>query len=220
MAVFVDTFTEPSADTALNSHTPNTGTSWSLLWQAGASSFIEAKTATGVAQADASVNNGGCIYTADGTYPSADYETEATLTLSTGARPIYLLVRVQDQENMYAVRVAGGTNNARLAKKVGGTWTPLGTAFTVASGSVVKLRIVGTTLTVFDDGAQADSVTVSDIAAAGKAGIAMGGGGELVTSTDDLNTAVDIDNLTVTNLGSAFKPYVAAALRNSRLVGV
>lgn len=197
MAVFNDTFTDTNG-TALESHTPNTGTSWTQVWSSGAPTGFEIETNTAV------VNIGlsdGCIYSANATYPSADYSAEAVNAGNTGDDTLYLFVRLQDQENMYAAKlVAGGTS--QLYKKVTGTWTALGTSFTgPAAGSVNKLEIIGTTIKFYDDGVELKSVTDSDISAAGKAGIGAGGGSELVTLGDDAS-GQSWDTFVVTDLGS------------------
>lgn len=195
-------------DTTLASHTPDTGTSWTLLFQDAAG-----PTFTCIATSDqchsTTVANSGAIYTADATYPSADYDIVFTLVAlsTTTSRKFYALVRVQDVENMYAVQMSNAVGVCRLYKKVSGTWTALGSAFDCpAVGSVCKLEIIGTTLQFYDDGVSVQSVTVSDISAAGKSGIATGGGTELVTSTDDANSITAIDTLTVTDLGAAGAP--------------
>ncbi len=122
------------------------------------------------------------------------------VTLASGTDdPMYLLVRIQDQENMYAIRLNEGTGTCQLYKKVTGTWTALGSTFNApADGSVIKLEIIGTTLKFYDDGSEAASASDSDISSAGKGGIASGGGAELVNSSDDMNAGNLWDSLTIT----------------------
>lgn len=216
--VFQDTFTEGGGDVTLASHTPDTGTSWTLLFQDASGPTFTVLAATDRCQA-ATVNDKGAIYTADATYPSADYDVVFTLLglSSTTSRKLYILVRVQDQENMYAVQLANATGICRLYKKVGGTWTALGSLFDCpAINSVCKLEIIGTALKFYDDGVEVASATVSDISAAGKAGLATGGGAELVTSTDDSNSATLIDALTVTDLGVAAGSVIPILMRQYR----
>jgi hypothetical protein len=132
--IFNDTFTE-GANTNLASHTPNTGTSWTELWSTSAG-VRTLQVEAGADQIRCTGNSGdfGLIYTADVTYPTANYEVQATLitTFST-ATPAYLIARLTDQENMYAVRyvLSSGGNNAQLYKKVSGTWSTLGSAVTM-----------------------------------------------------------------------------------------
>lgn len=195
--VFSDTFTGTDA-TQLQSHTPDVGTSWTRLW--GSIASLDWVITSNQANPETSADN-GVIYTADATYDSADYYIQWTLVTGPGAsttRATYAFVRIQDQENMYGVRLLGSTGTCQLYKRSAGTWTALGSAFTVpANGSVCKLEIIGTTLTFYDDGVSVASASDSDIGSAGKAGLGSGGGGELVTSTDDSNAANVWDTLTV-----------------------
>lgn len=198
--IFQDNFTDTST-TDLSSHTPDTGTSWTLLWQNGTNNF-DIKTNNIGGEANAASD--GFIYTADATYPSANYEVEYTQVglSTTGESPVYIFVRIQDVENMYAVKIREATTLCQLYKKVAGTWSTLGSAFDEpADGSVCKLQIIGSALKFFDDGVEVASATDSDITAAGKAGIGAGGGAELVTSTDDVRTDAVIDTLSVNDLG-------------------
>lgn len=206
MAVFNDTFTEATATTPLQSHTPDTGTSWTQVWQSAAGLDINANYTSDTAIPESSLDN-GVVYSADATYPSANYEVQFTLTTlgTTAGTPVYIFIRLQDIDNLYAVRLddQGGTNTCQLYKKVTGTWTALGSAFNPpADGSVCVLGINGTSLYFKDDGVQVASATDSDISATGKAGLGAGGGAELVTSTDNSSTSHDVDNFTVTDLGA------------------
>src|SRR5688572_21716850 len=204
MAFFVDNFTDTDG-VVIQNHTPDTGTSWTVLWQTSAG--VDAEINTNRCRSDGTLN-AGVIYTADATYPSADYDITCTLVtvVALNDRPIYLMVRIQDQENMYGVRIEETATESSLVKKVSGTWTALGSLFTrPANGSVIKLEIIGTALKFYDDGVEIASATVSDHAAAGKAGIAFGGGTELLngSATDDGSTSNVIDTLSVNDLGAA-----------------
>jgi hypothetical protein len=155
---------------------------------------------TGTVRCNGNSGDTGLMYTANTTYPSANYEVQATLlsTFST-ITPIYLLARVVDQENMYAVRLITG-GNSQLYKKVSGTWSALGAAVAIAASSVVKLSVNGTAIKLFDDGAEVVSVTDSGVAGTGKAGIAHGGGAELAVSTDDTRSQSMLDDFSVNDL--------------------
>lgn len=212
MAFFVDNFTDTDG-VVLQSHTPNTGTSWTMLWQTSAG--VDAEINTNRCRSDGTLN-AGVIYTADATYPSADYDVTCTLVtvVALNDRPIYLLVRIQDQENMYGVRIEETATESSLVKKVSGTWTAIGSLFSrPANGSVIKLEIIGTALKFYDDGVEIASATVSDHSAAGKAGIAFGGGAELLngSATDDGSTTNVIDTLTVNDLAAGGTTYNQSA---------
>ena len=205
MAFFEDNFTDTDG-TLLQDHAPDEGDSWTRLWGSGAG--IDAEISSNQCRAKAFLNN-GVVYTADATYPSADYDITCTLVglVANDNRPIFLIVRLQDIDNMYAVRLETTATQSSLYKKVAGTWSTLGSLFTIpANGSVIKLEIIGDELKFYDDGVEIASATDSDISAAGEAGIAFGGGTELVNSTDDGSTSNIIDTLTVNDLGGGAAP--------------
>lgn len=202
--VFSDNYTADS-DTTLASRVPDTGTGYTRIWSDGSNPTLTVNAANDDLRG-VTANNSGCIYTLDGSYPSADYDFVFTLkaVVSFTDRPFYVGVRCADQENLYAVRLTNVASGARLYKKVAGTWTPLGSAFSCpAAGSVCKLEIIGTALKFYDDGVEVQSVTDSSLSAAGEAMYGLGGGAELVTSTDDANSGWQIDSITVTDLGSS-----------------
>jgi hypothetical protein len=141
----------------------------------------------------------GVLYTADVTYSSADYIAKITaVTADSGDDPSILAVRIQDSSNMYAVKF--NNTDCQLYKKTLGTWSTVGTAGAgVVDGSVVELKIEGTTLTFYDDGVSIKSATVSDHSSAGKAGVGMGA---VITSGDDMS-AQTLDTFEVNTLASS-----------------
>lgn len=217
MAVFFsDTFLNTTgANINLDAHTPDVGTSWTKLW-ADATATLQANTSDYCA-ASGNDANVGLLYTADATYPSANYSIQFTLTAVSGtaARTLYVLARIQDQENMYGVYIKPGTTAAQLYKKVSGTWSALGSAFTLpAAGSVCRLEVKGSLIEFFDDGVSVASAIDSAISAAGKGGIAEGGGAELIASTDDVSLQWQVDNFSITEIviGDSI-PYLLRANR-------
>lgn len=219
MPIFSDTFTDTDG-VQLQSHAPATGTGWTRLW--GSSGTLDLVITSNQCVQEEVLNN-GVMYTADATYPSADYEVTFTLVgiVALNDRPWYVMVRLQDQENMYAVRLEATATESSLYKKVSGTWTALGSLFTKpANGSVCKLEIIGTTLKFYDDGVQIASATDSSLSAAGKAGLGGGGGAELVTSTDDTHASNIIDTFSVNDLGAgSILPLVAVDMDNIGDIG-
>ena len=223
MGFFEDTFTETAVDVTLASHLPDVGLSWTKLWSDNAEPRFSAVAASDTCKITTAGNDSGVIYTADTVfaYPSANYEVQLTWVggSSVGNRPGYMMARIQDQENMYAVRLHNVSSGVQLYKKVSGTWSTLGSAVTIATGSVVKLSVNGSAIKVYDDGAEVISVTDTAISAAGKAGIGSGGGAELVTSTDDNNGATEFDLFSVTDLGAGGGGDPEGALIGGKLTG-
>ena len=205
--IFNDTFTEGS-NTALASHTPDTGTSWTETFSTSAGvRVLQVEAGADVIRCSGNSGDFGLIYTADVSYPSANYEVQATfLTTFDTLTPIYILARIQDVENMIALRLvlSSGGSNAQLYKKIAGTWSTVGSAVTIADGSVVLLSVNGSAVKVYDDAVEVISETISDaeVAAAGKAGLGHGGGAELPISTDNTRSTSMIDSFSVNDLGS------------------
>lgn len=193
--VFFDAFTGTSG-TLLDAHTPDIGTSWTKLLNTGVGDIGISSNAADANIAGYSTSEGG-LYTADATYPSANYG--ATVTVTDGDTlddTCTLAVRIQDADNMYAVQF--NNDASQLYKKVATTWSTVGAAGAgVANGSRVTLKINGTTLSFIDDGSTILSETVTDFSSAGKAGL---GFGAVMVATDDSSTQA-LDNFTVTPIG-------------------
>ena len=188
----------------LLNHTPNTGTGWNLIWR-GSTNLYPAINSSNQGQVPISIANQGIILEADATYSSADYSVEMTVSAGfTTTNRGFLIARMTDQENMYVFRFSTGASASRLYKKVSGTWTALGSGLIAdpAVGDVVKLDVSGTTLTVYYNGVSKQTATDSALSSAGKAGLAFGGGTELVASSDDTNVATRFDGYKVILGGS------------------
>lgn len=206
MAIFNDTFTEAS-DTKLDAHTPDTGTGWTLVEQSDPNHDMKVNASTDTVVRDGGGLSDFALYSADATYPSADYEVTVNQVVGdTSDDPCILAVRIQDSNNMYAVKWNEDASSGQLYKRVAGTWSTLGTTFNgPANGSICKLKIVGTTLSFEDDGVELKSVTDSAHSAAGKAGL---GEGALIVSGEDMS-AQEFDDFTVNDLGAAaFRPHM------------
>ena len=209
MPFFRDTFTA-SINQNLEDHVPDAGTSWTELWATTPGTGWNVNASLDALTQD-NATAAGAIYTADGVYPSAQYGVTVTVYL---LYPVYLCVRIQDAENMYAVQLAAeGGGICQLYKKVSGAWTALGSAFDPpAAGSIVRLEIVDGTLSFYDDGVLIASVYDSDISAAGKAGLGCGGGDELVTPSDGMSTFGRLDNFSVNNLRDRSRTRIPSRL--------
>jgi len=201
--IFQDSFTE-SSDTDLDSHTPDVGTSWTNVWQTSSSAKFVVGGTDGYAENYGNLNDEGVIYSADATYPDANYKVSVKVNAGfTGTARLYLVARMTDQENMYALRLTTGATATRLYKKVSGTWTAMGSLNTDPSvGDVVTLAVNGSSISYYYNGVLQDTQTDTSLTSAGKAGIAAGGGAELAASTDDTSTSSQIDSFIVENMVS------------------
>lgn len=191
---FQDSFTEGS-DTSIASHTPDVGTSWTLLIQSN-SGTLKVKAASDSIQGETAGNSTGAFYTADLTtgYPTANYDVSITQGNGDTADDTNMLgARIQDANNMYAYRYNEGAG--QLYKRTTGTWETLGTATAgIADGSVIILRVNGNQISVLDDGVVIRTVTDSTHASAGKGGFGMG---QIIVANDDI-AQQDSDDFKVT----------------------
>ena len=191
-----DDFTE-SSDTAITSHTPNTGTSWTsevndtgnilnvnaagdfLLWDGDGSSSTKA------------------IFTSQPNPVLADYGTSVKVPLvdfSAGDK-FWLVLRFADTSNYYGFggSAGGGTPNLTIRKRVASSDTILAseTVTNLASGDTMKFTVIGSTLTAYLNGVQLLSVVDTSLSAAGQAGIAYG---NIFGGTDRPTTGWNVDS--------------------------
>ena len=210
---FEDFFTE-SSNTTLASHTPDKGTSWTRIINNSSDLAITASTDTVDAAAATGGLGDGAFYTADVTYPSADYKVEIDMTVGdTGDDSHTLGVRVQDASNAYYVMF--NEDYITLFKIVSGTVTELddGTPPTISNGDTVRLEAVGSDIKVYINDVETLSAVDTSITAAGKGGY---GQGETFDATrgEDLS-AQEADHFRITDLGDGtltlILPHIASA---------
>lgn len=210
--IFSESFTDGDG-TLLDAHTPDVGDSWTKLINTGTGDLAISGNALAANTAGYGASEGG-LYTADVSYPSADYEAQTTVVTSDSADDTFILaVRIQDSNNMYALRYS--IDVFELYKRSGGTWSVIGTdlgAVAALEGIVIKLQAVGSTIKTFVEGVEQHSVSDSTHSAAGKAGI---GFGAVMVATDDCSTGV-VDDFEVNTVASA----PATAIKDVIGVGV
>lgn len=198
--IFSDTFN--GSGVVISSHTPDIGTSWTLLVNNGMTISVK-NSIPNYAAVTSNAANAGSIYTADGTYPSADYEISADAVFAAGDSNYTrsLILRAQDANNMYLLRISNSTMT--IYKRVSGTWTSLasGTGVGISDNlsspyriATLTFQVLGNTLTGKVNGVTKVIVDDSSITATGKAGIGLG---YTAVSTDDGGTGVEIDDVLV-----------------------
>lgn len=196
---WLDTFTEGS-DTTLASHTPDQGTSWSLLLQNGTptATVIAASDVVAVSTSDTSI---GVAYKITPDVSGADYEVKATLTAkgTVTEAVVVLLARCADANNWYYASFYPIFPFVEVGKKVSGTVTALDDdagANAFSAGDVLSLVVTGTTIEAKVNGSTKASATDSDLSAAGAAG--LGFGNITPYSGDKTDTGMTLDDFTVT----------------------
>ena len=203
--IFKDLFTEGS-DTELSAHTPDTGTGWTKIIgivngvsDLGSDSDMTVFASSDDLGADTPGLNDGALYTADVTYPSADYSVQVTsVTVDTNDDVNVLGLRIQDADNMYVLYYSEDIFEM-WKKTTAGGWAQIGTdqGSQVVDGDIVRFEIIGTALKAFVDGVQIMSETDSSHSSAGKAGWGMGDVG--ITAGDD-SSAQTVDNFIVNEI--------------------
>ena len=197
-----------------------TGDSWTKLFESGANIPSDMR-ASSVSNAATSVQSGGSkgsLYVAEivgGTYPSANYEVEGVYVDQDTADDVMILaVRIQDENNMYALRF--NATQTQLYKRVSSVWSTVGSAGdSIGVNDTVLLRIIGTTLSVRKNDIEILSETVTDHSGAGKAGLGIGA---VILPLDD-HGGQDLDDFTVTDLGGgAVTPIAQIRLDAQRII--
>lgn len=180
--VFDDTFTE-TVDTLLESHVPDLGTSWTTIAY-NATGFMKVDQAGDFAYGVGPDSSGFAWYTADVTYPSADYEVEGTLNpgVTTGAtRVLWLGCRYQNVggHDGYGawIEEAAGANDIRLYKFDNGVSTKLSSTEDTAPAinDIFTLVCSGTSISLKKNGSNVISpITDSTHSQIGKAFVGDG----------------------------------------------
>ena len=207
MAIIDDKFSGESAIVDLDAHVPDTtGTGWTLLEQTGAKDLrIRGDLGDEFLSGEAE-DSERTLYTAQGTYPSNEYDVEIdVLVADTGDDRAWLLGRVTDSNNYYAVGfVIGAGGDLELVKKVAGTVTLIDNIDTDwTAPATIKFQIRDATKKVFIDDIEKISTTDNALTSTGEAGLALG---NIRQSTNDLGSLWDLDNFLVTAAAAAANP--------------
>lgn len=203
--LFQDFFVETVNSPELNGHIPNIGTTWSRIFQSNASARVMVLANSNQARPETNQTFQGVIYQANGNYTSSNYEVKAFLNeippvdLS-NFDVFWLLGRIQDVNNYYAVRIGVQSQDCILVRRVGGTFTQL-RQFPALNPNFrenlsVSLRFYDNNIFVFFNDLLVCSVQDNSISSAGSAGIAVGNIG--VRGNDSIDTRTRFRNFTVT----------------------
>lgn len=205
MAIFVsDSFTDTDS-TALQSHTGETGATWT-------------KHASGLG-ADAIINNNqlaftdaaGAEYYASGTPASAEYDVEADVVVvdTTRDSAVGVLGRVDTSAlTWYLADHVGSLNQWRLFRRVNGSFTSLGSFsqdLTNATTYELKLEIRDAAKKLYVDGVERISNADDNVKPAGRAGVRL-------DSTPGNTDGMRLDDFVATDLsvgGGDFTPRMS-----------
>jgi hypothetical protein len=203
--VFQDLFTETVAGRELNQHTPNIGLSWTKIFNNSIVAKYEIVSFQNRIYPLFTLPSVGAIYRADiNSFTNPNYEVKVFCNILSSPNPpdtavTWLLARVQDANNFYALRFGTQENDWAIYKKVGGTFTllkQLKNNTTSGFNFYVSLRVYNNVISVFISDVYVDSVIDSDISLAGLAGIGAGNIG--VRSSDSTGSTTRLSEFTVT----------------------
>lgn len=213
---FEDHFAEPTTNTVLQSHAPDTtGSSWAEVLLSG-NAHLQALTATNtVATAGAGISR-GVGYIGDVILSDADYDVElliVTAKVAGSDDPLGVIGRYQDVDNFYtaAKYQDNSSTDVRLySKTTASGYTELANADagTALDGKIIKLVLVGSAISVVFDGVtEISSHSNSDHSAAGQGGLAVGSALSGI-STNDVDSVLKLDDFIITVTGGDDGPIV------------
>jgi hypothetical protein len=170
----LDTFTDTNG-TLLTSHTPDSGGSWAYHASYGTSSAV-------ISAANRVRNNGSVTTLAYHSQApsSADYDVEIDVVpFAYTTQSLGVCGRIDTaSDTFYRARYDGNIDTWKLEKVVSGTPTGLGTYGTAISGTQrLRLRMTGSSISLWVAGVQQITATDSSITAAGRTGIYISGTG-------------------------------------------
>jgi hypothetical protein len=179
--VVYDSFTE-AGDTAITSHTPETGTGWTEVYDSStATTNAQVIASSGIVRAGSDENNVGQAYTAQPAPTGVDQDISITLralNTDTGTKPVGIFGRRTDNSNFYHVQILSNAHaepSVKLWKFVSGVATELGSYdATLAVNDVIKLEIRDATKKVYINGIERISSTDNALTNAGTWGIYFG----------------------------------------------
>ena len=195
MAVVIQDAFTVGADTDLKNHTPtDVGTGYTEIENTTIAAFWQVNAAADRLHSSGIDSSDRFLYTAQGTYTSAEYDVQIGINNQAGADdPLWLLGRVTDTSNYYgAAFYANVGTDIYIIKNVADTVTDLASADTDFNGNnwagtTIKFEIRDATKKIFADDGGGMTELLSDpdnaITAVGEAGLALG---NIRFATDDV----------------------------------
>lgn len=179
--VFYDSFSE-TEDTALVSHTPDTGTGWVDVYNTTGGEWV-VYAANGWVALNVDANNTGIATRADPSPSSAEYDIYVTLARGEGVnekgtKPVGVFFRRVDNDNLYLFQQlpnAHAQNSQQLYRRADGVWTQLASADTSeADGDAFHIEVRDDAKRLYKNDELLLSTTDNTLTAAGSVGITNG----------------------------------------------
>ena len=177
-----DTYTEAST-TALPSHTPDTGTSWTEVLNDTAASQFQVNGTNDNLEINTSDDSVSLAYSCEPDPSSAEYVVEIVVTTwynpgASSSAPVGLFARRTDNDNHYSVQILpiGHTSNLiKIFKEVSTTRTELASAnVTGLDGSLIQFIVTDAKKSVRMNGVEVCSTTDNALTSAGDCGVWTG----------------------------------------------
>ena len=209
--VFNDTFTEAS-NTALTSHTPDTGTGWTSV-NAISTARLQVQATDDRLEPDTAVINSGQTATADATYPSADYHVSLKLIAvpATSGDYVRIYARYASQalNGYYSIGISNSVSNDPDIRVGASATTETilvshdnSNVTLFAANDIIVFEVVGSQLALFvNEVCRVVAVVDANVTAAGKAAVTMGA---FWAATSDNTNLTDqrIDDFQILQLGA------------------
>ena len=191
-----DAFTD-AAGTALPSHTPDSGGSWTRHPSYAGTAVIGGSAAANALRSNVTAPSlTPSVYYHSAVPAGADYDVVADVKANAySSQTAGVVARLDTTANtFYGARYNGALDGWELYKCVAGSLTSLGSSVSspLAGGTrTLRLSLLGTSLSVWVDGASVIARTDATIAAAGRAGVWFVGPGSDAHSLDLDNWSAD-----------------------------
>ena len=223
MATYNDTFTE-AANTNLESHTPDSGGSWSEVVDTAGTLVVSVVGATDNLGISSGANSQRVIHTVSWTPTSNQYDVSATYVTEGGADdPVWLIARYTDTTHFYAggwylssanpdmkIVLCNGASNGTVL--VSSNSAP-------ATTNVVKFEIRNAAKKLYLAGVETCSNADDTLTGTGVCGIGWGNIDSAVATDDAAAAGLRIDDFTLTDATAAqtsLPPVPSQSIRFTR----
>ena len=204
-----DTFTE-STDTAITSHSPDTGTGWTEVYDNSlATTDANVDATLDIVDAGSDENLVGQAYTAQPAPSGVEQALSFTLTAvdtTTGRKPVGVFARRTDNDNFYLIQIYPDTapeDSIQLFKHVGGVSTFLDLVDpTISIGDTFKLEVTDAAKKVYHNGSEVLSSTDNALTAAGTWGLYFGNFSGAGVTGSHMRMTWDVDDFLAEDLAS------------------
>lgn len=196
-----DSYTEPTVDKNLESHTPDNGAAW-VEWFSTASEKLKAIASTGNCRAATTTDSAHTAYKMTPNPGNANVDVKITVkAIPPGSdNPFFLFARGVDADNWYAAGI-WDDGTIGIYENTATVIAALNTgSLTLAVDDVIRFELIGTALTIYQNDVSRLTITDATLSAAGICGHGMG---NIVNAADDINYVWRFDDFSVVDYATA-----------------